>query len=212
MGFVSKKDIAKALALHTIEAVKAVSSMEAGQFAFSGLSASRIRKSLSQKIDFEKLYEEFSVTDSQGHYFKNAVDKAIIPTDIDNLFILPSGAVPPNPSELAGSERTRFLIEFLEGAFDFIIIDTPPVMPTTDALLLAPRTDGTIMVIRSGHTDRKIIKDVLEQYEKARQPVIGTVLTTGSTCTRKDITGIIKNTIPPTMDSSSSRLNTILRI
>ncbi|MBU0465675.1 MAG: capsular biosynthesis protein, partial [Proteobacteria bacterium] len=60
--------------------------------------------------------------------------------------------------------------------FDFIIIDAPPVMPATDALIITPKTDGAILVIKSGHTDRKIIQIVLDKFEKAGQPIIGAVL------------------------------------
>ncbi|MBA3009314.1 MAG: polysaccharide biosynthesis tyrosine autokinase [Proteobacteria bacterium] len=176
MGFVSKKDVSKALSVHTIEAIKAVSSMETGEFAFSNISADEVKRSISQSVDFEKLYEEFNVAGDLGLYFKTAIEAAIRPTGVENLFILPSGPVPPNPSEMVGSERIKFLIDQLENMFDFIIIDTPPVMPATDAMLLAPRTDGTILVIRSGNTDRKIIGEVIHQFETAKQPIIGTVL------------------------------------
>ncbi|MBU3950634.1 MAG: CpsD/CapB family tyrosine-protein kinase, partial [Proteobacteria bacterium] len=135
-----------------------------------------VKRSISQSVDFEKLYEEFNVAGDLGLYFKTAIEAAIRPTGVENLFILPSGPVPPNPSEMVGSERIKFLIDQLENMFDFIIIDTPPVMPATDAMLLAPRTDGTILVIRSGNTDRKIIGEVIHQFETAKQPIIGTVL------------------------------------
>ncbi|CCK78944.1 polysaccharide biosynthesis tyrosine autokinase [Desulfobacula toluolica] len=176
MGFVSKKDIFKTLSVQTIEAIRVLSSMETGQFEFSGVSSEAIKQSISQNIDFEKLYTEFKINDNQGPYLKKAIESVIQPTNTPNLFILPSGPVSPNPSELVGSERVTFLIDHLKKQFDFIIIDTPPVMPATDALIIADRVDGTILVIRSGNTDRKIIKEVIGQYETARQPIIGTVL------------------------------------
>jgi len=176
MGFVSKKDISKALSIHTIEAIKALSSMETGHFTFSALSMEEVKHSLGQNIDFDKLYSEFNVGRHQSSFLRTAIEKAVQPTGTLKLSILPSGFVPPNPSELVGSERTRFLIETLKEMFDFIIIDTPPVMPATDALLASPRTDGSILVIRSGHTDRKIIQEVVSQFEKLNLPIIGTVL------------------------------------
>lgn len=77
---------------------------------------------------------------------------------------------------MAGSQRMDFLIQNLKTRFDFIIIDTPPVTPATDALLISPKTDGTVFVIRSGHTDRKIIQNAIDQYQAAKQNIIGTVL------------------------------------
>ncbi|MCP4022554.1 MAG: hypothetical protein GY729_11995 [Desulfobacteraceae bacterium] len=176
LGYVSKKDITKALTAHTVESVQAVSSMGKGEFAFFNQSSGNFKRSFGQYIDFEKLYNEFGVRHDQSHYLKNAIESAIQPSDDPNLFILPSGAVPSNPAEIIGSERSKFLIEYLTSLFDLIIIDTPPVMQATDALLAAPWTDGTILVIQSGRTEKKTIKEVLAYYKTARQPVLGTVL------------------------------------
>jgi capsular exopolysaccharide synthesis family protein len=89
---------------------------------------------------------------------------------------MPSGSIPPNPSELIGSELLSYIINCLKHEFDFIIIDTPPVIAASDALLLAPRTDGTILVVKSGHVDRKIIKNAVDQYRAAKQPILGMIL------------------------------------
>lgn len=176
MGFVSKKDISKALSVHTIEAVKTMSSMESGNFAFSGISSDEIKQTINQKVDFGRLYSEFTSSSRQHSYIGRRINSAIKPTDSENLFFLPSGAVPPNPAELLGSSRTEFVVAYLKDKFDFIIIDTPPVMPVTDALIMAPRTDGTLFVIKSGNTDRKIVQEVMAQYKKANQPILGAVL------------------------------------
>jgi len=176
MGFVSKKDISKTLSVHTIEAVKTMSSMEYGSFVFSGIPSDEIKQTMNQNIDFERLYSEFTSNSRQHSYISKSIDSAIKPTDSENLFLLPSGAVPPNPAELLGSSRTEFLVEYLKNRFDFIIMDTPPVMPVTDALIMAPRTDGTLFVIQSGNTDRKIVQEIMAQYKKANQPILGAVL------------------------------------
>jgi capsular exopolysaccharide synthesis family protein len=176
MGFVSKKDIAKTLSVHTIEAIKAVSAMEEGKFTFSSLSAVEVKKIISHGIDFHKLYEEFNVGEDMGDFLKKTIDDMIQPTYTENLFILPAGRVPPNPAELVGSKRTGFLMDYLKTRYDFIVIDTSPVMPATDALLVAPHTDGTILVIKSRHANRKIIQEVLNRFESNNQPIIGTIL------------------------------------
>lgn len=176
MGFVSKKDVSKALSVHTIEAIRALSAMDQGQFAVSPLALDEGKSARSQNVDFEGLYEEFAASEGSLKYIKTAIDSAIRQTETANLFVLPGGSTPPNPSELVGSERMEFLIQYLKKSFDFIVIDTPPVMPATDAILMAPRTDGTLFVIRSGNTDRKIIQDVIDQYKSANLPIIGSVL------------------------------------
>jgi capsular exopolysaccharide synthesis family protein len=95
---------------------------------------------------------------------------------VDNLFILAAGKTPPNPAEVVGSSRMAFLIDTLKTRFDFIIIDTPPVTPATDALLLAPMVDGAVLVVKSGSVDRKIIRDAVDQFKAVKQPIIGMVL------------------------------------
>jgi len=176
MGFVSKKDITKVLSMHSIEAVREVLAMNDGNFAFSAFSRERSDSSNRQNINFEELYAEFTSFDDSLKYIKTAIDEAIIKTETKNLYVLPSGKIPPNPSELLGSKRMEFLIQYLKKNFDFIVIDTPPVMPATDAVIMAPRTDGTLLVIKSGNTERKIIKDVLDQYKSANLPIIGSIL------------------------------------
>ncbi len=176
MGFVSKKDISKALSYHTIEAIRAVTAMDKGHFFYSPLPGEKGISSLSQNINFEKLYAEFASSDDGLKHIKKVVDETIMETETENLYILPAGGVPPNPSELINSKRMAFLVQYLKKGFDFIVIDTPPVMPATDAILMAPNTDGTLLIIKSGNTERKIIQNVLDQYKSAKLPIIGSVL------------------------------------
>ncbi|MBU1697502.1 MAG: CpsD/CapB family tyrosine-protein kinase, partial [Proteobacteria bacterium] len=165
----------KALSVHTIEAIRAISGITTGTFSFSPQSLDEQRPAASHEIDFNKLFAEFGSTVG-FHYLTHAIDSAVMETKIPNLFVLPAGSVPPNPSEVLGSFRAGFLLDQLKSRFDFIIIDAPPVMPATDALIITPKTDGAILVIKSGHTDRKIIQIVLDKFEKAGQPIIGAVL------------------------------------
>lgn len=176
MGFVSKKDISKALSVHTIEAIRAIASIEEAHFNFSPLSHDDNKSTITQEVDFEKIYNEFTSGDDNLNYIKTAIDKSIKETEIKNLYLLPGGSVPPNPAELVGSKRMEFLIQYLKKSFDFIVIDSPPVMPASDAMLMAPWTDGTILVMKSGNTERRIIQDVIDQYQNSQLPIIGSVL------------------------------------
>jgi capsular exopolysaccharide synthesis family protein len=176
MGLVSRKDLARALSVHTIEAIRAVSAMDTGHFVFSPPSRDSEKSGSLQDMDLEKMFAEFHTGDVRYKYCHAAIENAIHPTETENLYILPAGAVPPNPSEVVGSRRMAFLMDFLKNRFDFLIIDTPPVTPATDALLMAPMVDGTVFVVKSGNTDRKIIQDAVDQFTAAKQPVIGMVL------------------------------------
>ena len=176
MGLVSRKDLSRALSVHTIEAIRAVSAMETGSFEFSPPPRDQSKIAVSQNVDFEKLFAEFNVGENTLKYCNAAIESAVLSTDVDNLFILAAGKTPPNPAEVVGSSRMAFLIETLKTRFDFIIIDTPPVTPATDALLLAPMVDGAVLVVKSGNTDRKIIQDAVDQFKAVKQPLIGMVL------------------------------------
>lgn len=176
MGLVSKKDLAQALSLHTIQAIRAVSAMESGSFEFSPPPKDAAELARHQTMDIEKLFEEFNDGENTLRYCSTAINRAILPTDVENLFIMPAGKTPPNPSEVVGSSRMAFLIETLKSRFDFIIIDTPPVTPATDALLIAPMVDGAVLVVKSGNTDRKIIQDAIDQFKAVKQPILGIVL------------------------------------
>ncbi len=85
---------------------------------------------------------------------------------LPNLFIMPAGTPPPNPAELLASAHMRDLILELRDQYDHIVIDTPPTLSVTDAVVLSPRADATILVIRSGQTTKQALRrsrDILMQ-------------------------------------------------
>src|SRR5580692_8308752 len=85
---------------------------------------------------------------------------------LPNLWVLPAGTPPPNPAELLASANMRDLLEELRGQYDHIVIDTPPTLSVTDAVVLSPRADAVILVIRSGQTTKQALRrsrDILAQ-------------------------------------------------
>ncbi|WP_328824353.1 CpsD/CapB family tyrosine-protein kinase [Metabacillus schmidteae] len=82
-----------------------------------------------------------------------SIEKAVQATEHENLFVLTSGPVPPNPAELLESNAMNDLIEIVKEQFDFIIFDTPPLLAVTDAQIIANKCDGTVLVIQSGKTE-----------------------------------------------------------
>lgn len=176
LGFVSKKDIVKALFVQAVDAIRTLSLLKDGRFLFLNSPPDKGKSSLSSNINYKKLFTEFISIDNNLKYIKKAIDSAIQETETTNLFVLPGGHIPSKPSELIGSKQMDFLIKYLKKNFDFIVIDTPPVMLLTDAILMAPRTDGTVFVIKSGNTEHKIIQNVVGQYKTANLPILGSVL------------------------------------
>ncbi|MBM6615374.1 CpsD/CapB family tyrosine-protein kinase [Desemzia sp. RIT804] len=96
--------------------------------------------------------------------------------DTDNLYILTSGAIPPNPAELLASKRMEQLKTELEELFDLIIFDLPPVVAVTDAQIIASKTDGTIFVINKGGADKEMVLKSKELLDKVQANVMGAVL------------------------------------
>ena len=92
------------------------------------------------------------------------------------LDILPSGKVPPNPSEMLGSENMQNLINELKEMYDYVILDTPPILAVTDAQVLSTKADGVVFVVKSGATKKDDILQAKSQLEKVKAPIVGAVL------------------------------------
>ena len=92
------------------------------------------------------------------------------------LMVLGSGATPPNPSELLGSEPMRAMLEDLRGRFDYVIIDAPPLLPVTDAAVLSRVTDGTLVIAGAGIVKRDQFLDALDHLDAVDAKVLGVVL------------------------------------
>ncbi|WP_100345678.1 polysaccharide biosynthesis tyrosine autokinase [Compostimonas suwonensis] len=93
------------------------------------------------------------------------------------LFVLPAGKVPPNPSELLGSVAMVKLIEEFNRAFDVVLFDAPPLLPVTDAAILARNVGGTIVVCAAGRTHKNQLKGAITALQNVDAPISGLVLT-----------------------------------
>jgi polysaccharide biosynthesis transport protein len=110
-----------------------------------------------------------------------ALPQAIRVVDgLPNLSVLPAGLPPPNPSELLSGERARRLIDVLAQTYDLVIIDCPPVLPVTDALVLARMADTTLLATSANRTSRRSLDRTVEMLEQVGAPLVGTVLTSMS--------------------------------
>ena len=95
---------------------------------------------------------------------------------LSNWFILPSGDIPPNPSELLGSNRMENILKQLREAFDYIIIDLPPVNIVSDAISISGLISGMIMVIREEYTEKKELERCFRQLKLSNVNVLGCVM------------------------------------
>jgi len=97
-------------------------------------------------------------------------------TDIENLYLIPCGVVPPNPSELLGSEKMKKFVEYLKSNYDLVVFDTPPLVAVADALILANQVDGVLLVASAGKTEIDVLDKAREMIQRVEGNVIGVLL------------------------------------
>lgn len=105
-----------------------------------------------------------------------SLEDVVQPWGGENLHVLPSGQVPPNPSELLGSEPMGALLQKLAAEYDVVLLDTAPLLPVTDAAVLAKQTSGAVVVVGAEQVDRKQLGDALESLHTIGANVLGIVV------------------------------------
>jgi len=102
--------------------------------------------------------------------------EVVLETGIDQLSLLPSGPVPPHPSEMLASQRMETLLERARESYEMVLIDTPPMMAVTDAQILAAKCDGVILVIDAGKVKKEMARKVKTKLQHAHARMLGVVL------------------------------------
>lgn len=105
----------------------------------------------------------------------------LLEVGVENLWLLPSGPLPPNPADLLGSRRMEEIIAVLRSRADVLIFDAPPVLAVTDAAVLGMKVDGALLVVEAGRTRREQARQARELLERAHVRIVGAVLTGAST-------------------------------
>ncbi|KAA9041477.1 polysaccharide biosynthesis tyrosine autokinase [Ginsengibacter hankyongi] len=117
-----------------------------------------------------KLSEQFGISRHVGlsNYLigKLPVENLMKSTGIDNLFLAPAGPIPPNPSELISNGKLQELLSYLGETLDYIIMDTAPINPVTDAFIISPLADVTLFIIRHDYTPKMFLKKLEQQHKK----------------------------------------------
>ncbi len=108
-----------------------------------------------------------------GHHH---LEDVLVKLDTPRLAFVPAGPMPPNPAELVGSQRMATLVEQLRNSYDFVIIDSPPVLPVTDAVILGHFTDAVVLVMNGQKAPRELVRRARDQLAQAGANVIGVVV------------------------------------
>lgn len=128
------------------------------------------------------LHEIFGVSNERGltTMFVDPQARAeppLVEVGVENLWLLPSGPLPPNPADLLGSRRMEEIIAILRSRADILVFDAPPILAVTDAAVLGMKVDGVLLVVAAGRTRREQARQARELLERARVRVVGAVLT-----------------------------------
>lgn len=127
------------------------------------------------------LHEIFAIPNSRGLTTmfvepETLQDPPLAETDVENLHLLPSGPLPPNPADLLGSRRMEEVIAALRARADIVLFDAPPVIAVTDAAVLGTKVDGVLLVVCAGRTRRDHAQRARELLERVHVRLIGAVL------------------------------------
>jgi len=127
-----------------------------------------------------RLHQVFHVSNRFGlvnHLTATADSEGVIlPTEVPNLWVTPSGPIPPNPSELLSSDRMREWLKAARTRFDYVVLDTPPALAVTDATIVGLLADGVVLTLRSGKVTREEVRLCCDRLRKAGIKILGAVL------------------------------------
>ena len=116
---------------------------------------------------------EFGVTTAM---LDDSIEEAVLETEVPNLWVIPAGPIPPNPAELLHSEKFRKFLESVKNKFDRVIIDSPPIVPVTDAAVLSTLVDGTVLVVRAFKTTKDLARHAVRALHDLGVTKAGAVL------------------------------------
>ncbi|HEY6329365.1 MAG TPA: CpsD/CapB family tyrosine-protein kinase, partial [Blastocatellia bacterium] len=126
------------------------------------------------------VHKAFNINQGQGlttYLFRNVeIDSLIQSVSIPNLYVLPSGAIPPNPAELISSDRMKDLMRTLSSRFDHIVIDSPPLINVTDPVIVSTMVDGVVLVVHGAKSTRYMVQRAKQELTSVGAKIFGVVL------------------------------------
>ncbi len=105
-----------------------------------------------------------------------SIKDASVSDALQRVTVIPSGSIPPNPAELLGSYEMARLIDLLARDFDYVLIDSPPILPVTDSVILSRYVDGSVLVVKGGSTPKRVVQDARNRLASVGARILGIVL------------------------------------
>lgn len=160
------------------EGKSTVSFRLAQALAETGKNTILVDADMRKSVMMNQVRPEHGEVRGLSHYLsgQSTLEDVVYSTDMPKLYMILSGKFPPNPAELLGGRRFKSLVASLREAFDYVIIDTPPLMNVIDSAVVAGNCDGVILVIEQGVIDYRFAQDVTAQLDRTGCPILGTVL------------------------------------
>jgi capsular exopolysaccharide synthesis family protein len=177
LGYIEPQDLEGPLKLQLTESLTHIFSLKDADFEFEPGNVLEYDKTVFDTPKASSTILETLPGASEQPFIESKIFSFVKDTEIENLKVLTSGSLPPNPSEVLGSKRMQALVKRLADKFDILIFDSPPLASVADASTLASFLDGVILVLQAGLMDREVIQRAKQQLENVKAKTLGVVLT-----------------------------------
>lgn len=153
-------------------------------FAMAGTKTLIVDLDLRRPIQHRLLAVDNTIGITDLYLGNASLEDAVKPVDIENLYLLNAGKIPPNPAEILASERLKAILNEVKEVFDIVLIDSPPVAVLADAAILSSSADATILVVAVDLVDSDDVKSAVENLNNAGANILGAVMNNVTRATR----------------------------
>ncbi|MCF6291125.1 MAG: CpsD/CapB family tyrosine-protein kinase [Desulfobacterales bacterium] len=175
MGLMNEAELKGILTIHVMEVLNKVVAMKAALYTFTDMPLGEVDSGTAGLVDLKELLGRSVAGREEMPLIDGFIRQEVRRVD-DSYYLLPTGPIPPNPTEILGSARMDFLFDRLKKMFDVLVVDSPPLLPASDALVLAPRMDGVLLVVKPGFLNRELVARAVDQLRIAKANLLGVVL------------------------------------
>jgi len=116
---------------------------------------------------------------------KDSIEDIVQKTTVENVWLIPSGPIPPNPAELLESDRMKLLLDGIKKEIDFVLIDTPPVLAVVDSVIIGSLVSNVVLIAQPEKTNRRVFENSVERLKQSNAKIIGVVFNKTSPQTKK---------------------------